>query len=357
MRGESLGGPAPRRVGIRDVAAQAGVAISTVSKVLSGRGDVSPILRARVLAAAAELGYQPNYLAQSLRRGVSNLVGLIASDLSDPFSAEIAAAAESVLRPAGYALVVMSSNRSAETEATNIRYLQSRRVDAVLITPSHEADPGILAALADVDGPVVVIEGELRGPLPVDMVGADHRTGAFMAADHLIHLGHRRIAALLGPLERRSGRERLAGMLDAMTAAGLGDEAIPVPVDHDADAGAREVAALLDGDDPPTAILAGSGPLLIGTIRELEERRLEIGRDVSVVGWDDGPLPRLFRPPIAVVDRDSRGLGEAAARMALGRLANDGPDDAPAHVEIRPTMFLPRASCGAPPLALAPGQP
>jgi LacI family transcriptional regulator len=324
------------------------VAISTVSKVLSGRGEVSPVLRARVLSAAAELGYQPNYLAQSLRRGVSNLIGLVASDLGDPFSAEIAAAAESILRPAGYALVVMSSNRDAVTEATNIRYLHSRRVDAILITPSHEDDPGILAALADFDGPVVVIEGELRALLPVDAVCADHRTGARTAVEHLIGLGHRRIAAQLGPLERRSGRERLAGMLEAMTAAGLDDSAIPVPVEHDADAGARAVGTLLGSDPAPTAILAGSGPLLVGTIRELEERGLEIGRDVSVVGWDDGPLARLFRPPIAVVDRDARGLGEAAARMALGRLVTSGDGEHPASVEIRRTTFVPRASCAPP---------
>jgi LacI family transcriptional regulator len=347
VRGESLGGPAPRRVGIRDVAAKAGVAISTVSKVLSGRGDVSPSLRARVLEAASELGYEPNYLAQSLRRGVSNLIGLVASDIGDPFAAEIAAAAESVLRPAGYALVVMSSNRSAEVEATNIRHLHHRRVDSILITPSNEADPGILAALAEFDGPVVAIEGDLRGALAVDAVCADHRAGARAAVSHLIDLGHRRIAGLTGPLERRSGRERATGMQEAMTAAGLDGGATSIVVEHDAAAGERVTAELLDRETPPTAILAGSGPLLAGALRALEDRTIEIGRDVSLVGWDDGHLPRLFRPPIAVVDRDARGLGAAAANAALRRLRT--PDTGPARLEIRPTTFIPRASCAAPP--------
>ena len=153
MRGESLSGPTPRRIGIRDVAQRAGVAISTVSKVFSGRGEVMPALRLRVLSAASELGYQPNSIAQSLRRGATDLIGFVASDLSDPFSAEIVAGAEFVLRPAGYALLVMSSNHDPATDAANVRHLNSRRVDSILVSPSREDDAGLLAALAEFDGP------------------------------------------------------------------------------------------------------------------------------------------------------------------------------------------------------------
>jgi Transcriptional regulators len=111
------------------------VAISTVSKVFSGRGEVMPALRMRVLTAASELGYQPNSIAQSLRRGATALIGFVASDLSDPFSAEIVAGAEFVLRPAGYALLVMSSNHDPSTDAANVRHLNSRRVDSILVSP------------------------------------------------------------------------------------------------------------------------------------------------------------------------------------------------------------------------------
>ena len=190
MRGESLSGPPPRRIGIRDVAQRAGVAISTVSKVFSGKGEVMPALRMRVLTAAAELGYQPNYVAQSLRRGATDLIGFVASDLSDPFSAEIVAGAEFVLRPAGYALLVMSSNHDPEIDAANVRTLNSRRVDAVLVSPSREDDRGLLTALAEFDGPIVAIESELRGPLAVDAVCADHRAGMRDAVEHLVRLGH-----------------------------------------------------------------------------------------------------------------------------------------------------------------------
>jgi LacI family transcriptional regulator len=345
VRGESLSGPSPRRIGIRDVAQRAGVAISTVSKVLSGRGDVTPALRVRVLAAAAELGYQPNYLAQSLRRGATNLIGFVASDLSDPFSAEIVAGAEFVLRPAGFALLVMSSNHDPVIDTANVRFLHSRRVDSILVAPSREDDRGLLSALAEFDGPIVVLESELRGHLPVDAVCADHRAGTRAAVAHLIELGHHQIAALTGPVTRRSGRERLAGLLDALRANGLEGRAMPIATDHDAGAAERAVIEILDGTAPPTALLAGSLPLLIGALRAIDRRGLVVGRDIALVGWDDSPLTELAHPPISVVDRDPYGLGVSAAHVALRRLGAEGPrDDGPARVDVRPVQYLVRGS-------------
>jgi LacI family transcriptional regulator len=331
------------------VAQRAGVAISTVSKVFSGRGEVIPALRARVLAAAEELGYQPNYIAQSLRRGATDLIGFAASDLSDPFSAAIVAGAEYVLRPAGYALLVMSSSHDPNIDAANVRYLNSRRVDSILVSPSREDDRGLLAALAEFDGPVVAIESELRGHLPVDAVCADHRSGMSAAVEHLVGLGHRQIAALTGPVARRSGRERLAGLLDGLRAHGLEDRALPIATEHDANEAEAAVLAMLNGSAPPTAILAGGLPLLVGTLRAVHRRGLAVGRDLGLVGWDDGPLTELSHPPIAVVDRDPYGLGAAAATLALRRLGHGGVrDDGPARAEIRPARFIPRASCTAP---------
>lgn len=348
MRGESLSRPPPRRIGIRDVAQRAGVAISTVSKVFSGKGEVMPALRMRVLTAAAELGYQPNFLAQSLRRGATDLIGFVASDLSDPFSAEIVAGAEVVLRPAGYALLVMSSNHDPETDAANVRYLGSRRVDAVLVSPTREDDRGLLAALSEFDGPIVAIESELRSPLAVDTVCADHRRGMREAVDHLVRLGHRRIAALTGPAVRRSGRERLAGLLDGLHAHNAEDGALPIATEHDAAAAEDEILRLLDDAAPPTALLAGGLALLVGTLRALDKRDLLPGRDIALIGWDDGPLAELSRPPLAVVDRDARGLGAAAATLALKRLGHGGIRfDEPTQVEIRPARFVPRPSLGA----------
>jgi LacI family transcriptional regulator len=344
VRGESLTGPFPRRNGIRDVAQRAGVAISTVSKVFSGRGEVTPALRVRVLAAAADLGYQPNFIAQSLRRGSTNLIGFAASDLSDPFSAEIVAGAEDVLRPAGYALMVMSSNHDPDADAANVRYLGSRRVDAILVSPSREDDRGLVDALSEFDGPIVALESELPGSAPVDAVCADHRAGMREAVEYLVGIGHQRIAALTGPVKRRSGRERLQGYVEALDAHGVPDRMLAVATEHRPDAAETEVSRLLDRSARPTALIAGGLPLLIGSLRAIHRLGLSIGKDLALIAWDDGPLTELSRPPIAVVDRDPHGLGAAAASRALKRLGHNGTRDEPARIQVLPTRFIPRAS-------------
>jgi LacI family transcriptional regulator len=167
------------------------------------------------------------------------------------------------------------------------------------------------------------------------------------AVDHLVRLGHRRIAALTGPVTRRSGRERLAGLLEALRAHGHEDRALPIATEHDAAAAEAEILRLLDGAEPPTALLAGGLALLIGTLRALDKRGLVPGRDIALVGWDDGPLAELSRPPLAVVDRDPRGLGAAAATLALKRLGHGGVRyEEPAQVEFRRARFILRPSCG-----------
>ena len=346
VRGESLSGPSPRRIGIRDVAQRAGVAISTVSKVFSGRGEVMPAMRERVLSAASELGYQPNYVAQSLRRGATKLIGFVTSELSNPFSAEIVAGAEDVLRPAGYALLVMSSSHDPATDAANVRSLNSRRVDCILVSPSSEDDDGLLTALAEFDGPIVAVESELQTKLPVDAVSADHRGGMADAIRHLDALGHRRIAVLAGALSRRSGRERLAGLVEAMHRHGLENDALPLFTEHRADAAEAEIARLLDGPAPPTAIVACGVSLLVGALRAIDKSGLVVGRDMALVGWDDILLAELYHPPIAVVDRNLHAIGAAAARLAMRRLGHGLPEmDPTACIEILPTRFIPRASC------------
>ncbi|MEO8669533.1 MAG: LacI family DNA-binding transcriptional regulator [Bauldia sp.] len=330
------------------MARRAGVAISTVSKVFSGRGEVIPALRVRVLAAAAELGYQPNYIAQSLRRGATDLIGFAAADLSDPFSAAIIAGAETVLRPAGYGLLVMSSNYDPDVDAANVRYLNSRRVDAVLVLPSREDDPRLLAALTEFDGPVVAIESAMQGLLPVDAICADHRGGMRAAVEHLVALGHRRIAALTGPMGRRSARERAAGLVEGLRAHHLDDRSASVATEHDAKDAEAATLDLLGRAAPPTALLAGGGPLLIGALRAIRRSGFAIGRDLALVGWDDSALCELAHPPIAVVDRDAHGLGGAAASLALKRVGHGSArETGPPLVEILPTRFIPRASCMA----------
>jgi LacI family transcriptional regulator len=243
----------------------------------------------------------------------------------------------------------MSSGRVPETDAANVRYLNSRRVDSILVVPTREDHPGLFAALQEFDGPVVAIESELDPRLSVDGVVADHRRGTIEAIDHLVEGGHRSIAALTGPVFRRAARERLAGLREGLRRHGLEDRALSIATEHDAGEAERAVLDLLSTPTPPSAILAGGMQLLLGTLRAIRGNGLAVGEDVAVIGWDDVPLGEFLARPIAMVDRDPSGLGAAAARRALARLGHGGVrDDGPARIELLPARFVARPFAGPP---------
>ncbi len=334
-----------KRVGIRDVAARAGVGISTVSRVLSGRTDVRPVLRERVLIAAAELGYQPDILAQSLRRGATRSVGFVVDDLSNHLIAEIATGAESVFRRHGYSLLVMNSELDPELDRLNIRVLASRRVDALMICAVEESHPGTVEALASLTVPLCIVEGDQPPEVRASYVQSDHADGIRQAVDHLASLGHRRIALLTGPERHRSVRRRAAGFADAARAhpdCVLERRAI----DLAAEDGEPTAAALLDSAAPPTALIVGGARILVGVLRALDARGLRVGEDVALVTTDAQPLAAIFRPPLAAIMRDAHAIGRSAAEQLLRRIAE--PDRTPETI-VLPTTYVPRAPASAAP--------
>jgi LacI family transcriptional regulator len=337
----------PRRVGIKDVAARAGVAIATVSRVLSGQTDVRADLRERVLAAAAELDYQPDILAQSLRRGATRSVGFITDDLSNYLIADIATGAESVLRAHGHSLLVMNSERDPDLDPANIRVLRARRVDALMMCPVEEDDADTVAALRALDIPLCIIEGDQPPSVPASYVHSDHRAGMAEALGYLITQGHRRIAVIAGPERYRSARERYRGMTDVQ-AQGHADVSLrKVSTELTPGAAAIATTTALRASDPPTAIATGGDGSLPGILAGIESLGLGIGTDVSLITSDPGELGAVFRPPLAAIVRDGASIGRTAAELLLERIAD--PSLAPRTVTF-PARFEPRASVG-PPLA------
>lgn len=343
VTGETLG-RANRRVGIRDVAAKAGVGISTVSRVLSGSADVRDELRDRVLAAAAELGYQPDILAQSLRRGATRSVGFIADDLQNHVIAEIATGAESILRAHGYSLLVMNSELDPALDPVNIRVLQARRADALMMCPVEESDPDTVAALRSLAMPLCIVEGDQPPSVPASYVHSDHATGVADALRHLVSLGHRRIALLTGPDRYRSARERRKG-LDIAAA-----EAPHVVFRHrgvelDEEDGQATAGVLLGDGERPTAVVVGGARLLLGVLEALDAAGLQPGRDVAIVTSDALPLATMFRPPLASIQRDGPAIGRAAAELLLRRIADPDLPSETVHLRAR---YVPRASAAPP---------
>ena len=335
-----------RRIGIRDVAARAGVANATVSRVLSGSMDVRADLRERVLRAAAELDYQPDILAQSLRRGATRQVGFIADDLSNNLIADIATGAESVLRAHGYSLLVMNSERDPSLDPANLRALHARRVDALMMCPVEEDDPATVAALRDTGIPLCVIEGDLPDSVPASFVHSDHRGGMAQALRHLIGLGHRRITVVAGPVRYRSARQRALGLRDVASERRRGLVLHHVETELTPDAARVATRAALEQPRPPTAIATGGDGSLPGIIAAIDDLSLTIGEDISLVTSDPGDLGPVFRPPLAAITRDGALIGGTAAGLLLERIVD--PRTGPRTV-ILPTVFEPRPSVGPPP--------
>lgn len=335
-----VGRPAGR-ASMREVADRAGVAMSSVSRVLSGHPDVSAPMRARVMAAVDQLGYEPDFLAQSLRRGATLTVGFVVGDISNPLIAGIACGAESELRAAGYSMLVMNSENDPRLDAAHVRFFENRRVDGLILSLANERTPETLEALANIDLPFVLIDRELPARFRVSAVRNDHRNGTRDATDALLDLGHRRIALVTGPVEILPVRERIAGLREAIAARGIPNETIEMPGSLSADFGEVATEALLGSADPPTAIIAGGNQPLVGCLRALIRHGMRPGRDISLVTCDDVPLAELYDPPISVIDRDPVELGRTAAELLLRHLG--GADDP--RTVILPMAFKLRASC------------
>jgi LacI family transcriptional regulator len=329
---------------MRDVADSLGVAVSTVSRVLSGHPDVSPAMRRRVLAATSELSYQPDFLAQSLRRGATQSVGFVVGDISNPLLADITSGAESVLRRADYTLLLMDSENRPELDASHVRFLEARRVDGLILSLSSDRDPGTLAVLTQTQVPIVAVDRELDPAIGASVVRSDHAAGMTAAVEHLIGLGHRRIALISGSLDIRPTRVRMEAVESTMARSGLVGGVIGDTNSTHAANAEEELAAILRLAEPPTAVIVGSNQLLPGCLRAIRANELEVGHDLSLVTCDEVSLVEFHEPPLASVTRDNREIGRTAAALLLERLGGASPRDV-----VLPTSFIARASCAAAP--------
>jgi LacI family transcriptional regulator len=329
-----------KRASMREVAELAGVAISSVSRVLSEHPDVSAAMRDRVLAAVNKLEYEPDFLAQSLRRGATLSIGYVVGDISNPLVATITSGAESVLRSAGYSMLLMNSENDPELDAAHIRFFQARRVDGMILSLASERRPGTLEVLAQVDVPIVMIDRDVPGDLRASIVRNDHKAGMRAAVEHLLDLGHRRIALITGALDLWPVRERIAGLVEAVAARGIPDETISLVGSLSAAHGEASTERLLAMNPRPTAIVAGGNQVLAGCLRALSRHGIRIPSEISLITCDEVDLSELHEPPIASVARDTLRLGRTAAELLLERLGGAEP-----RTVLLPTSFTPRPSC------------
>lgn len=307
-------------VKIRDVAAAAGVAVGTASRVLSGHPATSEDSRRRVTEAAAALGYRMNAPARSLRKAHASTIGVLVSDIRNPFFADIATSAERRALDAGFAMLLGNANESVEQQNHYLDLLYSQRVAGIVVAPQGDG-AGTLRELLGLGVPIVFVDRTIEG-VDVPSVTSDNRSGIIAAVAHLAAHGHRRIGIVAGSQQTSTGRERLEAFRSAVVAHGLDeDTGLVVFGDFQVESGARGAAELLDLADPPTAIIAADSLMTFGVLEVLHERGIAIGSEISLVGYDDVAAYRWQRPALTVIAHDPARMGMLAVDLVLDVLA------------------------------------
>lgn len=328
-------------VTLTDIAREAGTSASTASRALSGRGYVSEEARARLREAAERLGYVPNASARTLKQRTSRVVGVAVSDLGNQFYANLAAGVEQTLREADYQMVLVSDNSDEAQELACARTFLAMRAAGVIITP---ADRGAAALLSRHGLAVVEVDRRLAD-VPCDGVVIDNERAAQEATEHLLALGHRRIALLVADTDWTSDAGRLHGYVAAHELAGVPvDERLILPLGFHAPDAEVRIAALI-GAHEPTAVFAANNLLAEHAWQVLRRLGKRLPDDVSLVGFDDVPWMAMVEPGITVVAQPSFELGRRAAQLLLRRTAD--PLVAPAVEVLQPSLVV-RGSTAAP---------
>ncbi|MCZ0973275.1 substrate-binding domain-containing protein [Streptomyces albulus] len=327
---------------IKDVAERAGVSVATVSRVLNGNSPVAET-RERVLAAVKELGYRPNNVARALRTARTGTLGLVISDLTNPFFTELADAVEDAARGLGYSLVIGNAGERPAQQDDYIRTLLDRRIDGLLVS-SAGTGSAMLGEVVASGTPLVLLDRTVPG-IDAPCVRADGRAALTDLAAHLAALGrrrprsssprpapHRRRAP--GTLPHRPGRPRHRPARQARRCH----------PDLQPSGGRRVMRDFLDLPEPPDAVLATDNLMALGAMDELRARGLRVPDDVALVVYDDVPWFAHTDPPLTAIAQPTRDLGRAAVQTLLARI-----EGRPAPDVLLPAHLVPRRSCGEPP--------
>jgi LacI family transcriptional regulator len=315
----SRGAALPSRVTMEDVAERAGVSVTTVSHVVNATRPVSNDLRQRVLAAMEALGYRPNLLARSLRRGHTHTVGMILPDNVNPFFAEVARGVEDEAFARGYSVILCNTDGDVEKEGRYATLLAEKRVDGILFVAAGGGTEQVHALVAR-GVPLVVVDREMPD-LPVDQVLTDNARGGWLATQHLVALGHRRIGCITGPSDLTPSAQRVTGYRRALEEMGIpADERLVVRGDFQYASGYDAARRLLALDEPPTAIFACNDLMAVGAISAALALGRRVPADLSIVGFDDVGLARFANPPLTTVRQNTYEMGKAAVELLLERV-------------------------------------
>ncbi|MEE9178342.1 MAG: LacI family DNA-binding transcriptional regulator [Acidimicrobiia bacterium] len=326
---------------ILDVANEAGVSKSLVSLVMRGSVGVSPTSRKAVLEAASRLGYRPNAAARTMVRQRSYVVGVMVSNLHNPFFADVIDGIDGAVTEAGYRAILTTGNRAPERELLAVATLLEMRVDGLILTSPVVPRSHVIEASQTV--PTVIV-GKATRASTIDSVTNDDRSGGEMVVDHLVELGHRRIAHIDGGLGA-GARPRRTGYKRAMRRHGLEKEIRSVRGNFAEEGGGAGMKALLADPLLPTAVFVANDLAAIGVLEVLNGEGLDVPGDISVAGYDNTALAAGHRSGLTTVDQPRHDMGRMAAELVLERISTDRTTVR--HVVLSPKLVA-RESSGPP---------
>ncbi len=329
---------------LKTVASLAGVSIATVSRVLNGDPVVKDETRLAVQKAIKTSGYHPNRVAQRLRSTTraKNLIGLLIPDIQNPFYVDVIRGIEEYAYENGSAVVIGNFSQDQKKEKLYIDILRSESVDGFIVAPSHGKDQYV-ESLIDEGYAVVCIDRGLTN-LNVDVVKSDNEKGAFNAVEHLIKIGHRRIAHITGDPSIPTTQERIAGYMAAHKQYGLPvDEEIVRGRASNFISGVEITRELLDLPNRPTAIFTANNLLTLGAFETILQRELKIPEDIAILGFDDVYWATSLNPPLTAVRQHGFEIGQRAIELLYQRIEH--PDRLPANVIVKTELMI-RKSCG-----------
>jgi len=332
---------------IKEVAKKAGVSVGTASNVVGGSVTVGPRRRERVLAAIQELGYNPDHVARSLKLKCTKMLGMVISDITNPFFSHMVRGAEDAALKRNYLLLTFNTDDHVEREKQVLSVLRSRRVDGILlvVAPS-EGRPSHIVETLKLGTPVVCLD-RLPPGINVDSVTVDNVAAARECVRHLISLGHRKIGIITGAMALQTAQQRFQGYKEALAEAGLSiDPAWIRRGDFHTESGYRLGREMLREKERPTALFISNSLMAIGVLKAMGELGLRCPEDQAIATFDDLPLTEVFRPHLTAVAQPAYSFGYSGAELLIQRIESKKASNSPIAIRLPTELRIRESTTG-----------
>jgi LacI family transcriptional regulator len=328
---------------IKEVAKLAGVSTATVSNVINNTKYVSDEVKKQVYKAMSELNYVPNSLAKSLRVRESHLIGLMISDISNPFFSLVVRGIEDALAQEGYNVLLCNTDSNIDKEREYLKVLQGKRIDGIIVSSSGNSEE-YFKEMWEIDLPLVFLN-RCPKPLISDSISTNNFEGALLATEHLIQHNYRKIGIITGPQNISTGRDRFKGFKQAIRQHDLTlhDHFIKYGL-FTMESGYELMKELMSDSSRPEAVLVSNNLMTLGAYQYIQESGIRIPEDLAIIGFDDPEWAAIAHPPLTSVRQPAYEQGAEAARLIIKKINNTAADK-PQEIYFSPSLII-RKSCG-----------